>query len=225
MIKDCHLQFDMLEFDFNDIYLSMGKDYRPDEVIDSMLDSIKIDVASHCNPQYHYTVFKASESKQNYVKLEDTFLHTGSTITPYIKNADYYILFVATAGHQFEEYQQQVKETGDILNEFLLDVLGSAIAEAVVKEVCKDVEKRASEYGYGVSYPYSPGYCGWSVKEQQVLFQFLPNHPATVSLSESSLMTPIKSVSGIIAVGQHIVKKKYGCEICTKTNCYKNRNK
>ena len=44
-------------------------------------------------------------------------------------------------------------------------------------------------------------------------------------MRESYLMSPIKSVSGVIAVGERIVKRKYGCELCGKADCYKNRNK
>ena len=109
--------------------------------------------------------------------------------------------------------------------EFLLDSLGSAIAEAVVREVCSKVESHVLPLGYGVSHPYSPGYCGWHVTQQQLLFSLLPEQPCGVRLSESSLMSPIKSVSGVIAVGERIVKRKYGCELCGKIDCYKNRNK
>ena len=111
------------------------------------------------------------------------------------------------------------------MQEFLLDSLGSAIAEAVVREVCSKVENYVLPLGYGVSHPYSPGYCGWHVTQQKFLFSLLPERPCGVRLSESSLMSPIKSVSGVIAVGERIVKRKYGCELCGKADCYKNRNK
>lgn len=59
-------------------------------------------------------------------------LHTGTVITPYLLDADQYVLFIATAGQEFEQFQHEVKSSGDILREFLLDSLGPAIAEAVV---------------------------------------------------------------------------------------------
>ena len=114
---------------------------------------------------------------------------------------------------------------GDILREFLLDAYGSAIAEAVVREVCRKVETQMFALGYGVSHPYSPGYCGWHVTQQQLLFSCLPESPCGIRLSDSSLMSPIKSVSGILAYGPRMAKRKYGCELCGKADCYKNRNK
>lgn len=169
--------------------------------------------------------FEASPATKNHIGIGGMELHTGTVITPYLLDADRYVLFIATAGQEFEQFQHEVKSSGDILQEFLLDSLGSAIAEAVVREVCSKVESHVLPLGYGVSHPYSPGYCGWHVTQQKFLFSLLPEQPCGVLLSESSLMSPIKSVSGVIAVGERIVKRKYGCELCGKIDCYKNRNK
>lgn len=169
--------------------------------------------------------FEASLATNNHIGIGGVELHTGAVITPYLLDADRYVLFIATAGQEFEQFQYEVKSSGDILQEFLLDSLGSAIAEAVVREVCSKVENHVLPLGYGVSHPYSPGYCGWHVTQQKFLFSLLPEQPCGVRLSESSLMSPIKSVSGVIAVGERIVKRKYGCELCGKADCYKNRNK
>lgn len=169
--------------------------------------------------------FEASPATKNHIGIDGMELHTGAVITPYLLDADRYVLFIATAGQEFEQFQHEVKSSGDILQEFLLDSLGSAIAEAVVREVCSKVENYVLPLGYGVSHPYSPGYCGWHVTQQKFLFSLLPEQPCGVRLSESSLMSPIKSVSGVIAVGERIVKRKYGCELCGKADCYKNRNK
>ena len=143
-------------------------------------------------------------------------LQTGRIITPYLENAELCALFVATAGEEFERFQQTVKKSGQIVEEFLLDALGSAIAEATVREACKAIEKEFGAKGLGISYPYSPGYCGWKVSDQQILFSLLPNQPCGVSLTASSLMCPIKSVSGVVGIGRQMTRQKYGCELCGK---------
>ena len=189
------------------------------------VDLLKKEIAVRCRPRCLYAFFEASPATKNHIGIGGVELHTGAVITPYLLDADRYVLFIATAGQEFEQFQHEVKSSGDILQEFLLDSLGSAIAEAVVREVCSKVENYVLPLGYGVSHPYSPGYCGWHVTQQKFLFSLLPEQPCGVRLSESSLMSPIKSVSGVIAVGERIVKRKYGCELCGKADCYKNRNK
>lgn len=219
------ISWDMLQLNSEDIYLSMGAGYIPDEELLQWLEVLKNDVAVLCRPRCLYAFFEAQPATRNHIGIGDIELQTGTVITPYLQEADQYVLFIATAGKEFEQFQHEVKASGDILREFLLDALGSAIAEAVVREVCSKVEKCVLPLGYGVSHPYSPGYCGWHVTQQQPLFSLLPEHPCGVSLSKSSLMTPIKSVSGVIAVGKKVLKRKYGCELCGKADCYKNRNK
>ncbi|MFK2344270.1 vitamin B12 dependent-methionine synthase activation domain-containing protein [Bacteroides fragilis] len=92
-----------------------------------------------------------------------------------------------------------------------------------MREACKAIEKEFGAKGLGISYPYSPGYCGWKVSDQQILFSLLPNQPCGVSLTASSLMCPIKSVSGVVGIGRQMTRQKYGCELCGKKDCYKNR--
>ena len=82
-----------------------------------------------------------------------------------------------------------------------------------------------AEKGMRISNSYSPGYCGWPVSDQQQLFELFPPQICGVELNSSSLMSPVKSVSGVIAVGSQVQKMPYGCAICGRKDCYKNRLK
>ena len=48
---------------------------------------------------------------------------------------------------------------------------------------------------------YSPGYCGWNVTGQRALFARLGDAAAGITLTDSCLMNPLKSVSGVIVAG------------------------
>ncbi|MGB5263413.1 MAG: vitamin B12 dependent-methionine synthase activation domain-containing protein, partial [Lutimonas sp.] len=66
---------------------------------------------------------------------------------------------------------------------------------------------------------YSPGYCDWKVVDQQKLFSFFPENFCGVSLSETSLMRPIKSVSGIVGIGKNVNYLSYICDKCKNLGC------
>jgi hypothetical protein len=70
---------------------------------------------------------------------------------------------------------------------------------------------------------YSPGYCGWHVSGQKELFALLGNEPAGIMLTESCLMHPLKSVSGVIVAGLpeiHQFTNDYGfCTACAGKEC------
>ena len=61
----------------------------------------------------------------------------------------------------------------------------------------------------------------WSA--QRDLFAYIGDHPTGITINESCLMQPIKSVSGIIGIGDEVRKRPYGCDICNSASCaYRN---
>jgi len=73
--------------------------------------------------------------------------------------------------------------------------------------------------GLHVSESFSPGYCSWDVAEQHKLFSFFPTNFCGITLSDSSLMKPVKSVSGIIGIGSDLNRKVHHCLICNDKTC------
>jgi hypothetical protein len=62
--------------------------------------------------------------------------------------------------------------------------------------------------------PYSPGYCGWDITGQRALFAALSPDDIGVTLTESCLMQPLKSVSGVLVVGTreiHEFRPEFAC--------------
>lgn len=212
-----------ISLDWEDFAFSLGKGYEMEGEVLTLFTVLEKEVVRLCKPRWGYRVFPLGASDKSQITLNGCRLKTGRIITPYLENAELCALFVATVGEEFEALQRTIRKSGQIVEEYLLDALGSAIAEATVREVCKEIETEFRAEGMGISYPYSPGYCGWKVTDQQILFSLLPEEPCGICLTASSLMCPIKSVSGVVAIGKQVVKQKYGCELCGKKDCYKNR--
>ena len=113
---------------------------------------------------------------------------------------------------------------GDPLGGYIVDLLGSEIVEAGMDLMQGELEREMEKQDRRISNRYSPGHCGWLVDEQQKLFSFFPGNFCGVSLTDSSLMLPIKSVSGIIGIGKDIKKKAYSCQVCDVEDClYRDR--
>ena len=78
--------------------------------------------------------------------------------------------------------------------------------------------------GHKITNRYSPGYCGWKTSEQFMLFRIFPENFCGVRLTESALMKPIKSISGVIGIGSHVEYHEYHCDLCDAVNCmYRNK--
>lgn len=148
----------------------------------------------------------------------------GKIISRQLRGSQRYIFFVATAGMEFEEFQHRLKESGDMVRTFIADSIGSVIAEVVADRMEEELESLIEPSGWRHTNRFSPGYCGWHVSEQQMLFPLFPDgRPCGVSLTESSLMTPIKSVSGVIGLGEKVRKLEYSCGLCDYKQCYKRK--
>jgi hypothetical protein len=94
-------------------------------------------------------------------------------------------------------------------NEFALGSMLDSVASEGAEKVSKLVERRfeASLVGRGVrpdlakTLGYSPGYCGWHITGQRALFRALRPEEIGITLGESCLMEPIKSISGVLVAG------------------------
>jgi hypothetical protein len=89
----------------------------------------------------------------------------------------------------------------------------------VANQIHQHIKNIAGVSGMKITNRYSPGYCSWNVSEQKKLFSLLPEGCCGITLSASSLMSPIKSISGIIGMGRSVEFKEYVCEICSMKDC------
>ena len=142
-----------------------------------------------------------------------------------MKGSEAYALFIATAGTEYESYLQRLKNEGDMVRVYIADALGSVIAEKTADMLETCLQESINKLGWHHTNRFSPGYCGWHVSQQQLLFPLFQGHTCGVRLTDSSLMLPIKSVSGIIGLGKEVRRLDYTCGLCNFEKCYKRKRK
>lgn len=160
------------------------------------------------------------------LNVGDKSFSTGKKILRLIKGSEKIILFVCTAGSGLEEWSKKETANGEIMKGYVIDIFASYVVEAAAEKYSREIENIILTQNSKVTNRYSPGYCKWHVSEQETLFSFFPKNPLGIRLSESSLMHPIKSVSGIIGVGDNVKYNPHTCDICESENClYRNIRK
>ena len=153
------------------------------------------------------------------ITVDDVLFETKRIVANQLRKADRAILFLCTAGPEISNWSKKLMSEGDLMTGYVFDVIGSEVVESAMDLIHNDIEKNMALEGLGVTDRYSPGYCGWQVAEQPKLFSFFPDKYCGISLTESSLMDPIKSVSGIIGVGEKAKRKGYICDLCDMQDC------
>jgi len=168
---------------------------------------------------------RVSEKKDSLI-VEGIDFAIGKTVAKELRNSESIAIFICTAGNEISELAQNLLMGDDPVLGYVYNVLGSLTVEAAADKIHQEVRKMASSSGELITNRYSPGYCQWSVIDQHKLFSFFPENSCGISLTDSALMHPIKSVSGFIGMGKDVKYRKYTCDLCRLTDCfYRNRPK
>lgn len=218
------LTFKDLSIDSSEYFRQMGfGESRPDETTCSLTKHLEKEIESFLRPAFSFFVTDGSLELNNYtLSAGGREMRIGKTIALQLRKSQRFSFFTATAGKEFEEFQHRIAEEGDILKIFVADSIGSVIAEAVADRMELELENLISSYSLRHTNRFSPGYCGWDVSSQHDLFSLFPvEKPCGITLSESALMNPIKSVSGVIGIGKDVRKLDYSCGICENKNCFR----
>jgi hypothetical protein len=123
--------------------------------------------------------------------------------------------FVVTCGAELEDLPEA---QGDLLKSFWWD----AIKEAVLREAYGYlVETLARTYRLektAVMHPGSADADVWPIEQQRDLFQLLDGGPASIGvrLSETFLMWPVKTISGVLFATQSDFQS---CQVCQREDC------
>jgi hypothetical protein len=208
------LSFEELGITAADVYEQMGyHDAQPDKATQQETTTILKEVSQWLRPRFSYFV----------VNKQPDF-EMGNIILRQLRGSEAFALFVCTSGLEFETYQQRLKEQGDMVRVFIADALGSVIAEKCADQMEKALQESIDKLGWKRTNRFSPGYCEWVTDEQRLWVPLLGNpNPCGVWLTESALMWPVKSVSGIIGLGEDVSYHDYACQHCQLTHCFRRR--
>lgn len=153
------------------------------------------------------------------MEIEGIWFHTGKIIRNLFQKAEAYAFLVATAGPEIENKSALHMEHGEYLDGVIVDLIGSVVVESAFDQVKEHIRKIATGRGLKTTNRYGPGDCTWDVSEQKKLFRMLPDQCCGITLSETSLMIPRKSVSGVIAIGREVEFSADSCSFCARKDC------
>jgi hypothetical protein len=150
--------------------------------------------------------------------------NTQQIVTHQLRHAEAAAWFVCTVGEKISGLTSRLMKEGDLLRGYVVDVLANVVVDLAMDRIQEDLAKKAGTRGWKITNRYSPGYCGWDIVEQKKLFSLLPERFLGVTLTDSSLMQPLKSISGVIGMGSRVKFSDYGCTLCDDKDCiYRNK--
>ena len=138
----------------------------------------------------------------------------GESVRALLKDCDQVILMAATLGNSVERLIRRTQAV-DMAGALMLDACGSAAIENVCDNLCADLAAEfAPRY---LTDRFSPGYGDMPLSQQRELFAALDvTRRIGVTLTDSGLMLPQKSVTALIGVSDRPqVMRPRGCAACS----------
>jgi len=126
--------------------------------------------------------------------------------------------FVVTLGEELDRQIRREQERSMFVA-YLLDAVGSVLAEWLADRMESHIAGRLREQGFEATGRFSPGYCDWEIRDgQQAIFQALRPETVGVACAPSGMMVPRKSISACM-LGAPGVERRYPCSTCARTGC------
>ena len=217
------------QFDFKDLKINSSrietvlgyKEGEDRELVSGLIEEILTESKEISNIKAQYAIFHGVlfDNDTKSVEINNSSFHIKKIVFGQIKKSDSMAIFLCTAGEEIGIRSRKAMQERDLLKGYIYDVIGSEIVEAAADLMQAELEKSMLGSGKKITNRYSPGYCGWDVAEQHKLFQLIPDNFCRIRLTESALMDPVKSVSGIIGIGKDVKSNPYTCRMCDLKDC------
>ncbi len=143
--------------------------------------------------------------------------------------ADNLALFAVTVGEVVSSRIDELFENKEFAMASMLDSVASAgadrLAYLAARQFCAFLKEERIVTAQTGILAYSPGYCGWHISGQKMLFEFINPGEIGITLLPSFLMKPLKSITGVLIAAKkttHVFIPRFpACEECKDRSCQK----
>lgn len=136
-----------------------------------------------------------------------------------LAGCDRAVIFAATIGIAADRLIRRAVRT-DMAKAVMLQAIGAERIETLCDIFCNEIKKSAAERGLYTRPRFSPGYGDLPLEFQRRLIRELDcRRRIGITLNESLLMSPSKSVTAIIGLSKNECRIGSGCAYCGKKDC------
>jgi len=164
-----------------------------------------------------------------YAELNDVEMReAGIFDLDYLKDARSLVIFGATVGLELDRLINKYSKVS-VSKAAVIEAIGSERIEALCDSFNDDVDLMADDNGLITKHRISPGYGKFKLDSQKEMFRLLDlNRKGGITLNESLLMSPSKSVTAVIGIFDEYEDDPFDelnhcdtnkCASCTLGNC------
>ena len=190
-----------------------------DQQAEAAIDSAYNKLCNELQPRYTVKHF-GCRAEDDSVQLDNGTVFHSKALARYVDNAKELFLFGATLGSRVDVALRRMAMTS-VAEAGAGQAVAAALIETYCDDCCAELQKQLPS-NKKLKWRFSPGYGDWALEEQKILFSVLDcAHTIGLTLTESCMMAPVKSVTAVIAITEKdacsdITNK---CLRCNKIDC------
>ncbi|MFZ2095311.1 MAG: hypothetical protein WAV05_01615 [Anaerolineales bacterium] len=139
---------------------------------------------------------------------------SGPLIAQHLARSQEVIVIVCTIGSEIDAVVSSMFRVEPVIA-LALDGFGSAAVEKLSLMVCNYFEARTEENTLKTTMPLNPGMIGWPIETgQPQIFELVDGEEINVSLTDSCMMIPTKSLSMVLGMGKDVSEIGSSCDYC-----------
>lgn len=205
----------------NDIMMALGyKDTSANEFVLEQAEVAAQKANELSNPRKIFKKVKINKIEKQSVKLETGEVFSCESLAQEVKGCTHLIIAIVTIGHKMDEAIRAAFKAEDPLLAMMLDAAGSKAVSYFANHMWKKFIESLGD-GYGITKGFTPGSLDFPIDQQAEVFKILDASKIDVSLNDSKLMTPAKSISVVYGTGKDIQNScvAHSCSGCPKEDC------
>lgn len=191
------------------------KDSGVTEQIQRLLERCEAETLKLIQPKYIYRRFSIQHVDEGIRVDGTTLILKGKDIAEHLRNCKEIVLLGTTAGMALDRWIRRYMISEPDVG-VVLDSCGIQAVEQIADMAEKEIETKVESEGFHLTWRFSPGYGDLPLETQRDLVHVLDMpRKIGVSLSESCLMIPSKSVTAILGISDMKKDKRDNkCDFC-----------
>ena len=199
-------------------YLGYGKNEVDDKTLQEIQDSFR-ELERLADKKSIYRIFELSLKDENELKIGNVEIYSRNLRTN-LKDCKQVVLFVATLGTEVDRLIRKMQVV-DMAKAVVMQACAATLLEEYSDELQQKIAEHMQEQGKYIRPRFSPGYGDFSIQHQKAVLAMLEaSKRIGVTMTDSYMLTPTKSVTAVIGIGDAEMNCNLNsCEECDKTDC------
>lgn len=195
----------LLEPDYNEIFRYMGYGLKDrtelDDEVRKMVYQIVPEFQKILCPQGVYVFYPLKIENENLIFNGNQL--KSCQLSRFLSECLAICLFAATIGPQADLQIRKMQKIAPV-KAVIMQATGAMFIEKYCDALCCQIEKEAAEDGLKIKNRFSPGYGDVPLENQKIFFHLLDCKKIGLTLTDSLMMAPEKSVTAFVGCYKNI---------------------